>query len=196
MNKSEENLSDEFAIGLIRNVVINGNCRIISDSAFYNYSTLTDITIPSSVTSIGERAFCRCSRLQTITFDSGSKLTSISTNVFADCSSLASITIPDGVTSIGESAFAVCSSLTNITIPSSVTSIGMIAFAACSSLQVVDLTALDSVPTLGSIAFGSCHSELQLYVDSTMLSAFKSAPGWSDYESIITDDPVPSMSIQ
>ena len=76
-----------------------------------NCSSLTSITIPKSVTSIGEGAF-------------------------ALCASLTSITIPKSVTRIGEYAFEGCTSLTNITIPKSVTSIGEGAFSGCSSLSI------------------------------------------------------------
>ena len=83
----------------------------IGEHAFHNfglpgfpdYSSLTSIEIPDSVTSIGESAF-------------------------SDCSSLTSIEIPNSVTSIGEWAFSDCSSLTSIEIPDSVTSIGEHAF--------------------------------------------------------------------
>ena len=63
----------------------------------------TAVTIPSSVTSIGDWAF-------------------------ADCDGLTSITIPSSVTYIGKHAFAFCDGLTSITIPSSVTTIGDWAF--------------------------------------------------------------------
>ena len=69
-------------------------------------------TIPSTVTSIGEEAFCLCS-------------------------SLTSITIPDSVTSIGDGAFYRCSNLTSITIPDSVASIGNGAFGYCSNLTQI-----------------------------------------------------------
>ena len=76
----------------------------------------TSITIPNSVTSIGDRAF-------------------------RGCSSLTNITIPSSVTSIGEFAFSGCSSLTSITIPDSVTSIGWGAFYDCSSLKTINCEA-------------------------------------------------------
>ena len=90
---------------------------------------LANITIPDSVTSIGERAFVGCSSLANITIPDS--VTSIGERAFVGCSSLANITIPDSVTSIAGYAFYNCSSLANITIPDSVTLIGEGAFYNC-----------------------------------------------------------------
>ena len=80
------------------------------NNGFLENSSLTSVTIPGSVTSIGEEAF-------------------------ALCTSLTSVTIPAGVTSIGEGAFSFCESLTSVTIPAGVTSIGKNAFAGCRKLN-------------------------------------------------------------
>ncbi len=107
----------------------------IGDYAFYDCSSLTNVTIPNRVTSIGDYAFYDCSSLMSVTI--GNSVTSIGNNAFFGCSSLTSITIPDSVTSIGNNAFFGCSSLTSITIPDSVTSIGNSAFYNCSSLTSI-----------------------------------------------------------
>ena len=78
-------------------------------------SSLTSVTIPDSVTSIGSSAFY-------------------------GCTSLTSVTIPDGVTSIGEFAFDHCTSLTSVAIPNSVTSIGRGAFSNCAALTGIWVT--------------------------------------------------------
>ena len=96
---------------------------------------LTSVTIPNSVTSIGNSAFESCDALTSVTIPNS--VTSIGGYAFYWCSSLTSVTIPNSVTSIGNYAFYRCSSLTSITIPNSVTSIGYSAFAFCSSLTTI-----------------------------------------------------------
>ncbi|MDR0855790.1 MAG: leucine-rich repeat domain-containing protein, partial [Clostridiales bacterium] len=74
--------------------------------------SLTSITIPAGVTSIGNYAFRYCNGLTSITIPAG--VTSLGSFAFANCSGLTSITIPAGVTSIGSSAFSGCTALTTI----------------------------------------------------------------------------------
>ena len=69
-----------------------------------------NVTIPDSVTSIGDDAFCDCTDLTSITLQSG--MTSIGNQAFFNCTGLTSITIPDSVTNIDEGAFSACPNLT------------------------------------------------------------------------------------
>ena len=95
------------------------------------------MTIPESVTSIGDYAFSGCSGLTSVTIPES--VTSIGGNAFSGCSGLTSVTIPESVTSIGSYAFYGCSGLTSVTIPESVTSIGSYAFSGCSGLTSVTI---------------------------------------------------------
>ena len=89
----------------------------------------SSVTIPDSVTSIGDWAFYNCTSLTSVTIPDS--VTSIGDRAFSGCTSLTSVAIPDSVTSIGDGAFSGCTSLASVTIPDSVTSIGYGAFDKC-----------------------------------------------------------------
>ena len=175
----------------LTNITIPDSVTSIGQHAFFSCSSLTSITIPDSVTSIWNSAFSGCSSLTSITIPDS--VTSIGDYVFYNCSSLTSITIPDSVTSISESAFDGCSSLTSITIPDSVTSIGKSAFDGCSSLT--NITIPDSVTSIGSYAFYNCSSLTSITIPDSVTSignyAFR---GCSSLTSITIPDSVKSIS--
>ena len=126
----------------------------IPKDAFGSCTSLKSITIPASVTNIGDGAFWgsgRNTETFTVTFEEGSKLTSIPKDMVTRCTSLKSITIPPGVTSIGENAFGGCLKLNSVTIPSNVTSIGENAFSGCTELKDIEIP--DSVKSIGGYAF-------------------------------------------
>ena len=120
-------------------------------------SSVTSITIPNSVTSIGDYAFTNCTGL-TGTLTIPNSVTSIGNSAFAGCTGLTTLTIPSSVTSIGGSAFLGCTGLTTLTIPSSVTSIGENAFGGCTGLTTLTMpfrfnTQIDRIGISGEVAF-------------------------------------------
>ena len=82
---------------------------------YLNNELVTELVIPDSVTTIGDRAFYNCSSLTSIVIPDS--VISIGYQAFSNCSSLTSIDIPDAVTSIGNEAFRGCSALEEITLP-------------------------------------------------------------------------------
>lgn len=119
------------------NIILPPNLIKIGNSCF-EYAQIKQITIPDTVTEIGNSAFNVCEQLASIALPSG--LQKISSTMLAGCRSLTSITIPEAVTEIGSQAFA-NSGLTSITIPSTVTTLGSEAFARCESLTSIDIQA-------------------------------------------------------
>ena len=134
--------------------------------AFYNCRNLASMTIPDSVTSIGNYAFYYCNSLESVTFGNG--VTEIGNSAFEYCRKLTTITIPDSVTSIGSQAFLGCSSLTSVTIPDSVTTISGSAFSYCSSLESVTIP--DSVTTISGSAFSDCNSLTSVTIPDSVTS--------------------------
>ena len=146
---------------------------------FENCTGLKSITIPESVTYIGDYAFGNCTGLTTVNFyakncsimgsddypvfsgctnlttlNIGENVENIPRYAFTNCTGLTSVTIPNSVTSIGGCAFYGCSGLTSITIPNSVTSIPNHAFYGCTSLSEIAIP--NSVTSIGDFAFAGC----------------------------------------
>ncbi len=140
-----------------------------SENSRHDYNkNITSISIPASVTEIGEDAFSDCLSLKSVTFEGDSQLTSIGSQAFEYCTSLISITIPAGVTSIGSSAFSGCSGLTSIKIPDSVTSIGNWAFSGCYGLTSVTIGS--GVTSIGGAAFAYCSGLTSVIIGSGVTS--------------------------
>ena len=113
---------------------------------------LISITIPDTVTWIGQLVFYGCTNLRSINLSQN--IQHIGDTTFYGCSSLESIVLPNGLTSIEKQMFSGCKSLKNIEIPNSVTSIGEYAFYGCSSLKSINLP--DNVTTIGTAIFEDC----------------------------------------
>ena len=135
-------------------------------NSFYGCSSLTSITIPSSVTSLGRLCFSGCSSLTSINIPSS--VTSLGRSCFGGCSSLTSITIPSSVISLGEYCFDSCSGLTSVSIPSSVTSLGECCFYGCSSLTSVTIPS--SVTSLSKLCFSACTGLTSITIPSSVTS--------------------------
>lgn len=128
---------------------------MIDHAAFFN-SVVTSVTIPDSVTSIGDNAFGFCSQLTNISIPNS--VTDIGFSAFAHCTSLKSITLPSSLSSISEALFSGCSQLTTIHIPDSVLSIQSNAFYHCRNLETIRIPV--SVTLIETDAFAGCPSSM------------------------------------
>jgi Serine/threonine protein kinase len=181
---------DTFIPPSLQSITIPDSVTSIGDGAFYYCLSLQSVTIPDSVTSIGNDAFYKCYSLQSVIIPDS--VTSIGDSAFVGCESLHSVTIPDSVTSIGVRAFYCCKSLQSVTIPDSVTSIGDGAFYDCESLQSV--TIHDSVTSIGDRVFWRCESLQSVTIPDSVTSIGNEAfSGCSSLQSVTIPDSVTSI---
>jgi len=145
-------------------ITIPSTVTSIGDNAFMLCSKLTSVIIPGSITSMGKNVFQNCSGLQSAIILSPATTTGES--IFLSCSGLTSISLPNSLTSIGASSFSSCSNITAIAIPTLVTSIGASAFDGCSKLTSVTIPS--SVTTLGASIFSSCSALANAILSSSI----------------------------
>lgn len=175
-NSSITSLPYNFLNGVstLREATLNPNTTTIGGGAFGGCTSLSDITIPSSVTSIELGAF-RNSGLRDATIYSG---ITYGNQVYSMCSSLSSVTIEEGTRSIPNGTFALSSGITEVTIPSSVTYVGSQAFIGCYGLS--EVTCLPTTPpNLGEedVFPSSCI----IYVPCSAMSAYTAHTDWQPY---------------
>ena len=159
----------------ITSIVVGDGVTRIGNFAFTQCSKAESISLPSSLTSIGTRAFQNCNNASLTSITIPANVETIGDYAFSVCSKLTSVTIPDKVTFIGSNAFASCSGLTSITIPDNVETIGNNAFNKCSGLQ--SATIGNGVTSIGESTFNGCTSMTTLTIGSSVetigISAFE-----------------------
>lgn len=151
----------------ITSVVVSPGVTSIGNLAFTRFSKLIHVDIADSVVSIGEHVFSECSSLTNITVPQS--VTYIDANAFDSCTNLSSITLStNNITSIRPHTFSGCSELSSIVIPDSVTSIQLGAFFNCTKLT--SITIPDSVTTIDPGAFKNCSSLTSITIPGSVTS--------------------------
>ena len=120
---------------------------------------LLSVTLPDSITTIGDHAFADCESLTSIALPDG--VTAIQQGTFEYCTSLSSIALPAQLTSIGEGAFSFCTALSSIVLPENLTTVGLNAFFAAGltnvtipvSLKTVEVGAFYSYPAIDTVTY-------------------------------------------
>ena len=139
-----------------------------------NMTSLSQVTLPASVTRIGESAFASCSALQRthytgdiaswcgIQFDNSSaNPIHLSHNLYINGEELRELIIPDSITQLHPYAFYGCNSLISVTIPASVKSIGALAFDHCEQINMTNYTG--DIASWCAIDFASASANPMVY---------------------------------
>ena len=133
----------------------------IHPSTFYYCHYLNSVSIPTTVSSIGNYAFY-------------------------DCTSLTSCTIPEGVENIEYCTFGNCPQLSSVVIPSSVTWIAQNAFVNCNALTSITCRATTPPICTDSSCFPTAaYSNATLYVPDNAVSQYQSTSVWQNFSNIV-----------
>ena len=159
----------------ITSVVVSPGVTSIGNLAFTRFSKLIHVDIADSVVSIGEGVFSECDSLTNITVPQS--VTYIGVNAFNSCTNLSSITLStNNITSIRSHTFSGCSKLSSIVIPDGVTSIQSGAFFNCTKLT--SITIPGSVTSIGSNVFTGCTSLNDIRYSGTSESVISALSGY------------------
>ena len=182
----------------------------VAHHLYLNDSEISDLIIPSTITTLGVFQFTGCYGLNSVTIPQS--VVNFSGAVFFDCKNIQSVNIPSGVTSIGVNMFNGCTQLTSVDIPNNITTISTGAFkrTGLNSIRIPN-----TVISIGDEAFCSCtnlnsvtverntplviteitftnSSNATLYVPAGSVSAYSAANYWKDFksiEAIVEDSP-------
>ena len=157
MNRMFENMTNLVTVESMEtvNAIYNPDISYM----FFNCGSLTSVSLPNGITSVGHASFY-------------------------NCSGLSSVSIPNSVTLIDEGAFFQCSSLKTIRIPGKVTDIKRYAFYGCTFDDVYCYA--ESAPSTGSNTFYDFYlSSAKLHVPGNAIDSYNATSPWNKFYDII-----------
>lgn len=137
----------------------------IADNAFFTAS-VTEVVIGKNVREIGNSAFQYCTKLERITFATGSKLQLIGDDAFSDCPKLTDIVLPEGLQRMGVRTFWLNESLKQVTLPTSLDTLPKYCFQGCTSLRKMTLP--EGMKVIAENAFAGCENLIVVKLPTTL----------------------------
>ena len=163
-------------------VSLGSSLYSLGSGAFYGCA-ISGIKIPRNLSEVGGAPFENCANLKNITFEN--KIREIPDYLFRGCTAIETVTIPDTVFEIGNSAFKDCTGLQKVVFPTGPYSIGTYAFYGCSQLEEINLN--NKISKLGTYAFANCT----MLKTAALGEQLKEIPGYCFYNTALTEVMVP-----
>lgn len=175
----------------------------LSGNIFYNRANLSNIYIPSSVTSIGYEAFYGCTGLTKVvisdleawlnisfSYDEGRTYANpliYAHHLYLGDTEITNLVIPEGTTTINRHAFQGCSGFNSVTFPSTLTTIGDYAFKECSGIN--NLILPEGLKKIGEWAFSYSPSIESVTIPTTLTSlGYNAFEGSSGIKIVVISD--------
>ena len=150
-----------------------------------SHANLTNVTIGTAVTIIGNNTFQSCSKLTSVTIPNS--VVTVNSYVFLLCSNLVTVTIGNSVSTIGVSVFSYCTKLTSITVDVNNNSYSSLNGVLYDKLQQIiiryppalgnSFTIPSSVKNIGDYAFIDCYDLTSVTIPNSVtnigLSSFE-----------------------
>lgn len=121
----------------IKKVVVEEDITSLAAGCFALCTNLEEVSLPSTLETIGSEAFYSCEKLPSI--DIPDSVTRFGNSVFSGCVLFESLTIPEGVTELRYYFASGCTALKQIDLPSTIEELGDGAFADCTALETIEL---------------------------------------------------------
>ena len=171
----------------IKNIKLEGNFKNIPKGLYTGNENITEVLLPSTVTSIDSRAFSHCTGLENIILPSN--VVSLGEYAFYDCTSLKQISIPGSVKEIGKYAFSDCQNLTSVTLQEGLAKIGQYAFSNNPLLEnvhfpstlkeigewtfqhdtsITPIVLPEGLEAVGNSAFWHCENVVEIYIPRSL----------------------------
>ncbi len=144
----------------VKQVIIENGVTSVGASAFFVYAGIESVTLPDTLVSVGDFAFCGCS-IKSI--EMPGSVTGLGEGVFQGCGKLQNVKLSNSLTSINSFSFSGCSNLKEIIIPDNVKTICQEAFAQCSGLK--SLTLSKNISEIQTGAFYGCNALKYVFYD-------------------------------
>lgn len=146
----------------IKKVTFGGNCTEVYSNMFENCTSLSEITIPETVTSFAANAFANTG---ITSLDLHGGIATIPSSCFQGCKSLATVKINEGTTFIDALAFN-GSPVSSLSLPASLTTIGKQAFNNCALTG--DITLPVAVARINDLAFAGNSAMTSIALPATL----------------------------